>query len=237
VYWRCFGFDLPLVFSFYQIILAQSCLFFKTLLMRFRYQAQKRVKSTPMKGEFAVRWVSRAGQGAITASTVLAEALGAQGYAVQSFPDFGAEKRGAAVTVYNRFAKTPLYDASHPTKTDAIIILDTTLLESGEVALDTLLASLKPEGFLLVNTPSTKLPFTSKVQTYTLDASGISQAEIGRPIPNVPLLGALVTLGQLGDTPQIKAYLKKYLTQQLGETLATGNLRAFTRGCTAYSPR
>ena len=43
-----------------------------------------------------VRWHGRGGQGAKTASYILAVAAAEQGWQVQAFPEYGAERRGAA---------------------------------------------------------------------------------------------------------------------------------------------
>ena len=48
-----------------------------------------------MSGLTEIRWHARAGQGAKTASQVLALALLRSGKSVQSFPEYGPERRGA----------------------------------------------------------------------------------------------------------------------------------------------
>ena len=48
-----------------------------------------------------IRWHARAGQGAKTASQMLALALLRSGRSVQAFPEYGPERRG------RRFARTP----------------------------------------------------------------------------------------------------------------------------------
>ncbi len=179
---------------------------------------------------FSIRWHSRAGQGAITVATALAEILGAHGQFVQSFPEFGAEKRGAPVTVFNRISAEPLTDPSQPSELDLVVLLDPTLIASCEVSPETVLKGLKSTGKLLVNTTQQKLDFTGETATYALDASSIAVSEIGRDIPNVPLLGALLALTGLATLESFQAELKSYLARGLSEKIVAGNLKAFEHG-------
>ena len=80
-----------------------------------------------------IRWHARAGQGAKTASQVLALALLRSGRSVQSFPEYGPERRGAPLRAYTRFADGAIrrHDAiEHP---DVVVVLDESLLEEPSV--------------------------------------------------------------------------------------------------------
>ena len=184
-----------------------------------------------MSSEIAVRWHSRAGQGAITASTALAEILGANGKFVQSFPDFGAEKRGAPVAVFNRIADEKLEDVSHPTEINAAVLLDSTLIASCEISAAELLGGLRKNGILLVNSAQKKLKMAvGSARVFGIAASEIALAEIGKDIPNVPILGALVRILELAPVGKFAAELRKYLAKNLPAEIVAGNLRAFARG-------
>lgn len=191
-----------------------------------------------MTKTIAVRWHSRAGQGAITASAALAEILGkpacrqaGHGKEVQSFPDFGAEKRGAPVVVFNRIsAKSKLVDVSHPRTIDAVVLLDTTLIASCEVTLAELLQGLQSDGILLVNTAQKSLKVPTSAQVFSLDASAIAVREIGKDIPNVPILGALVNILKLAESTDFAKELEQYLSVHLPPEVVQGNLQAFRRG-------
>lgn len=81
-----------------------------------------------MPGLTEIRWHARAGQGAKTASHVLALALLRSGKSVQSFPEYGPERRGAPLRAYTRYSTEPVrrHDAiEHP---DVVVVLDETLL-------------------------------------------------------------------------------------------------------------
>ena len=55
-----------------------------------------------------VRWHGRGGQGAKSASAILAEVLFENGKHVQSFPEYGAERQGAPMRAYNRVSNKPI---------------------------------------------------------------------------------------------------------------------------------
>jgi len=55
-----------------------------------------------------IRWHGRGGQGAVTASEVIASASILEGKYALAFPEFGAERRGAPVRAYTRVTDTPL---------------------------------------------------------------------------------------------------------------------------------
>jgi pyruvate ferredoxin oxidoreductase gamma subunit len=81
-----------------------------------------------LPGLTEIRWHARAGQGAKTASHVLALALLRSGKSVQSFPEYGPERRGAPLRAYTRFGDRPVrrHDSiEHP---DLVVVLDETLL-------------------------------------------------------------------------------------------------------------
>src|SRR5512137_384868 len=90
----------------------------------------------------------RGGQGAVVASKVLAEAAFLRGRYVQSYPDYGVERRGAPVVAFARIAEPGdesfvRQDIREP---DHLLVLDPTLLSSPPV-----LSGLKPGGWVVVN--------------------------------------------------------------------------------------
>src|SRR5271157_3138985 len=76
-----------------------------------------------------VIWHGRGGQGAITASQIIAEAAYLEGYqGVTTAPSFGAERRGAAVSAFLRLSHEPIRKFSQVSNPDIIVVLDPTLL-------------------------------------------------------------------------------------------------------------
>jgi pyruvate ferredoxin oxidoreductase gamma subunit len=184
-----------------------------------------------MAKNISIRWFSRAGQGAITAATALAQILGKNGKFVQVFPDFGAEKRGAAVVVFNRISSEKLTNVAHPRGVDIVVLLDTSLVASGEISKEKLLEGLNPDGKLLVNTGQGNLKIAQDLKNvFTVKASEIAVETIGKDIPNVPILGALVKIGEFLDLEKFQAGLRNFLGNHLPPEILEGNLKAFEKG-------
>jgi len=134
----------------------------------------------------------RGGQGAVIASKVLASALFLEGKAVQSFPAFGVERRGAPVTAFLRFAEGAIQLRCEVTAPDDVIVLDPTLLKAIDVT-----QGLKPGGSILINTdrpPETYAALAKNFRVRVVDASAIAgRHELGsktQPIVNTAILGA-----------------------------------------------
>jgi len=186
-----------------------------------------------MSRPLTIRWHSRAGQGAITVANALVEILGAHGKTVQSFPEFGAEKRGAPVLVFNRIGDSEIRDTSKPRSPEIVILLDSSLVASDEVSATEVLAGLPVDGKLLINTAQENVAFASDVtHVWRLDASKIAMDEIGRDIPNVPILGALLKIAELADLESFQKELASYLSRGLPKKVVAGNMKAFERGFT-----
>jgi len=139
-----------------------------------------------------VRWHGRGGQGAKTASLLLADAAFNTGKFVQGFPEYGPERMGAPITAYNRISDERCPIHSNIYEPDYVVVVDATLLSAVDVT-----GGLKKEGAIIIN--SAKSPEELKPllegyegQVYTIDAGKIAEEEIGRNIPNTPMLGAVV---------------------------------------------
>lgn len=186
-----------------------------------------------MKSELSVRWHSRAGQGAVTAANFFGEAFAAFGYKVQSFPDFGAEKRGAPVVVFNRVSKNAdiLDDPAHLTRVDLVILLDPTLL-GNELDYEDVLKFLSPEGILIVNTSKEGASLFNEKYSGTifhLNATKIALETIKRNIPNVAMMGGVSKILKM-DHKKTKLLLEKTLSSVFSPLLVEKNLEGFDRG-------
>lgn len=141
-----------------------------------------------------IRWHGRGGQGAKTGALLLGEALVNTGKFMQAFPDYGPERMGAPMRAYNRISDEPITIHSGVTSPHVVVVLDATLLGKVDVT-----EGLSEDGILLVNTAKEPAEIREKLgltgrKVYTVDADQISQETIGRPIPNTPMLGALVKI-------------------------------------------
>ena len=139
-----------------------------------------------------IRWHARGGQGAKTASELLAEAAFNTGKFVQGFPEYGPERMGAPITAYNRIADKKIRVHSNIYEPDFAVVLDESLIECVDLT-----AGLKESGAIIVNTNKTPDEIKKELGDYkgkvcTIDARTISEECIGRYFPNTPMLAAIV---------------------------------------------
>jgi 2-oxoacid:acceptor oxidoreductase gamma subunit (pyruvate/2-ketoisovalerate family) len=145
-----------------------------------------------LKKILEVRWHGRGGQGAWTASELLARAAIAEGKHIQSFPEFGPERMGAPVTAFTRISTEPIQIHCAVYNPDTVAVLDPTLLKTVAVA-----EGLNEDsGNIIVNSkeaPSEirKMLNTGKGKVWTVPASDISMKILGMPITNTAMLGAV----------------------------------------------
>jgi len=97
-----------------------------------------------------IRWHGRGGQGAKTASLLLADAAFNTGKYVQGFPEYGPERMGAPITAYNRISTQRSTVHSNIYFPDYVVVVDETLLHSVDVT-----AGQKPEGAIVINSGKT----------------------------------------------------------------------------------
>jgi pyruvate ferredoxin oxidoreductase gamma subunit len=131
-----------------------------------------------------IRWHARAGQGAKTASQILALALMRGGKGVQSFPEYGPERRGAPLCAFTRFSDGPVRRHDSITEPDVVVVLEPSLVHEIGVA-----EGLRPGGFVLMNAeaPPEELP---GLDVRCIPASRLA-ADLGSDFVNVVMLGAV----------------------------------------------
>lgn len=158
-----------------------------------------------MNNLIEIRWHGRGGQGAKTASLLLADAAFNTGKYIQGFPEYGPERMGAPITAYNRISNNPITIHSNIYYPDFVVVVDDTLLESVNVT-----AGLKENGGIIVNTTKSDDEVKSllkdyKGSIYTIDAKKISLEALGKYFPNVPMLAGIVKIsGIMTDEELIK---------------------------------
>lgn len=145
-------------------------------------------------GMIEVRIHGRGGQGNVVAAYVLAAAGFAEGWHVQAFPAFGAERRGAPVVAFVRLADQPIKRRCQVMQPDALIIQDEALLHVAGIT-----DGLKAGGPVLLNSTRASEEFDGAVgeRLVTLAATQMAQQYLGRPVPNTALLAAFLQLSQL----------------------------------------
>jgi pyruvate ferredoxin oxidoreductase gamma subunit len=76
----------------------------------------------------AIRFHGRGGQGAKTASRIVGTAAFLEGYQAQDSPIYGAERRGAPVSAFTRFAREPIRERGLIAHPDLVVIADASLI-------------------------------------------------------------------------------------------------------------
>lgn len=155
-----------------------------------------------------IRIHGRGGQGAVIASKALAQAVFMEGKYVQSFPEFGVERRGAPVRAFTRIDEERVLIRSYIYRPDHIMVLDPTLIEAVNVTL-----GMKKGGWILINSdlPPSHYHFTG-YKVATVDATNIAvRHRLGSktaPIVNTAILGAFAKITGIVKLESIEAGIK-----------------------------
>ena len=150
-----------------------------------------------MKDLIEIRWHGRGGQGAKTASLLLADAAFNTGKFIQGFPEYGPERMGAPITAYNRISVNPIRIHSNIYEPDFVVVVDDTLLSSVDVT-----AGLKKEGAIVINTTKTIDELRPLLKGYegrvfAIDARTVSEEALGKYFPNTPMLASIVKVSEV----------------------------------------
>jgi len=176
-----------------------------------------------------IRWHARGGQGAVTAAKLLAETALSQGQYFQAFPEYGPERMGAPIQAFTRISGDPIHIRSSVSNPEIVVVLDPTLLKAVDVT-----AGMGEDGILIINTDEEPAAVRKAMRlkgrkVYTVNASKIAQETIGRPIPNTPMLGALVGVTGMMPVENVTEYLRKSFGKKFSEEVIEGNVKAVER--------
>jgi pyruvate ferredoxin oxidoreductase gamma subunit len=180
-----------------------------------------------------IRWHGRGGQGAKTASLLLADAAFSMGKYVQGFPEYGPERMGAPITAYNRISDERCSVHSNIYEPDYVVVVDATLLTAVAVT-----SGLKKEGAIIINTnkaPEELIPLLDGYEgkVYTIDASSIAGEELkNRSLSNTSMLGAVVKVSGVISEEDFMKEMETSLKHKFASKphVIEGNMKALTRG-------
>ena len=179
-----------------------------------------------------IRWHGRGGQGAKTASLLLADAAFATGKFVQGFPEYGPERMGAPISAYNRISDERCPIHSNIYEPDYVVVVDATLLTAVAVT-----AGLKENGAIIINSSKSPKELLSllegyKGKVYTIDASTIAEQELGnRSLSNTSMLGALVKVSGIIPEAELFKDMEESMKHKFANKLhvVDSNLKALRR--------
>lgn len=174
-----------------------------------------------------VRLNGRGGQGAVTASRLLAEAAIQEGQHVHAFPNFGPERAGAPVTSFSRICPEPFTEKTEVYEPDVVVVIDPSLLGEVNVA-----EGLKPGGTIVCNyeddIDSLKQYFEGvDADIHKVAGSKIAMDEIGLDKPNMIMLGALLKVKPLVKLDSLIEVTKEKFSGSVGEKNAKAMKRAY----------
>lgn len=181
-----------------------------------------------MDGLIEIRWHGRGGQGAKTASLLLADAAFNTGKYIQGFPEYGPERMGAPITAYNRISDKPITIHSNIYEPDYVVVVDDTLLDTVPVT-----AGLKSTGAIVINTTKNaeeikKLLKGYEGKVYKIDARKISEEALGRYFPNTPMLAAIVKVSKVMSDEELLNDMKGSFKHKFAKKpeVIEGNMKA-----------
>lgn len=181
-----------------------------------------------MSNMIEIRWHGRGGQGAKTASLLLADAAFNTGKYIQGFPEYGPERMGAPITAYNRISDEPITIHSNIYYPDYVVVVDDTLLESVDVT-----SGIKEDGAILINTTKPEDVLKKELKgykgdVYTLDARKISLETLGRYFPNTPMLAGIVKISGIMTDEELIEDMKGSFKHKFAKKpeVIEGNMKA-----------
>jgi pyruvate ferredoxin oxidoreductase gamma subunit len=177
-----------------------------------------------------VRIHGRGGQGVVTAAELLSIAAFDEGRYAQAFPTFGSERTGAPVVAFCRIDDRPIRSRDPIDEPDVVIVQDPTLLHQVD-----LFAGLREDGWVLLNTSKdlAELGLAGLVTKFgaerclAVPATEIAREHLGRPVPNVPLLGALAALTAVVSLASVQKAIRERFGGETGERNARAAAEAF----------
>jgi 2-oxoacid:acceptor oxidoreductase gamma subunit (pyruvate/2-ketoisovalerate family) len=175
------------------------------------------MESHKVKKITEVRWHGRGGQGAWTASELLARAAVCEGKHIQSFPEFGPERMGAPVTAFTRISTEPIRIHCSVYNPDIVAVLDPTLLKTVPVA-----EGLDEDGVIIVNSKNDLVEIrkslnSDKGKVWAAPATEIAIKILGMPITNTAMLGTVARVTGIVSLESLDRIIKERFRRDLAE--------------------
>lgn len=170
-----------------------------------------------------IRIHGRGGQGGVTSAELLARGAINKGKFGQAFPSFGPERRGAPVQAFVRVSDAQIRLREKIYEPDIVMVLDPTLLEIANVG-----DGLKDDGLVVVNSHEACQEIKSKFgfpRVAQVDATNIAIEELGVPITNTTMLGALLKASGILEISD----MEEVVQERFGPKLGPKNFKAMNR--------
>lgn len=179
-----------------------------------------------------IRWHGRGGQGAKTASLLLADAAFNTGKFIQGFPEYGPERMGAPITAYNRISDNEIRIHSNIYEPDYVVVVDDSLIGTIDVT-----SGLKKDGAIIINTNEDIEEIRKnlngyKGKIYTIDASKISIECLKANFPNTAMLAAVVHVTDIMSEEELISNMEDAFKHKFAKKpeVIEPNMKALLRG-------
>jgi len=169
-----------------------------------------------MKELFEICLYSRASQGAKTIAELLARTAILEGKYAQAFSEYGSERYGAPMEVFLRVSNKPIKIHTPIIKPDLAVILDPSLIYNK--TFDTK---------ILVINSSKELKLKNYKRIYTIDASKISIQNLGKDLPNIPILALIEKISDIVSLNDLKKIIYEHFKDKYNQEIAEKNLKVF----------
>lgn len=164
----------------------------------------------------------------MTAAELLSVAVFMEGRHAQAFPSFGSERSGAPVLAFCRIDDREIRVREPISEPDAVIVQDPTLLHQVQV-----FSGLKPDGYILINSSRgfEELGLAElsdrfrRERMLTVPATDLAREHLGRPVPNLVLLGGFAALSGVISLDSVAAAIRDKYSGRVAE----GNVAAATK--------
>ncbi|MFQ5925545.1 MAG: 2-oxoacid:acceptor oxidoreductase family protein, partial [Dehalococcoidia bacterium] len=139
------------------------------------------------------------------------------------------ERMGAPIRAYTRISSSPIRQHCQITEPDAVVVLDPTLIGVVDFT-----EGLKDQGALVVNTRLSPIELRRKLEfdkgkVFAVDATRIALDTIGRNIPNMPMIGALLRAIEVVGKEGLYHEIRNRFGARMSKEVMEANIEAFER--------
>ncbi len=182
------------------------------------------------KDTFEIIFFARGGQGAKTASELVAHGAVAEGKFVKAFPFFGPERSGAPTKMFLRISGKKLRTQEPVTDPDAVVVMDETVIGSQDVS-----KNLDQHEVLIINSKREGEEIRKDVphfkgKIYAVDANGIASRITGASNPNMVLVGQLIKVTEVISLESAAEVFRGVFLEKIGKDLTEKNIQAMEAG-------
>ncbi|NTV40823.1 MAG: pyruvate synthase [Candidatus Moranbacteria bacterium] len=186
------------------------------------------------KDTFEVIFFARGGQGAKTASELVAHAAVNEGKFVKAFPFFGPERSGAPTKIFLRVSNSKLRTQEPVIDPDAVVVMDETVLGSQDVS-----KNLDQHEVLIINSIRESEEIRKDVphfkgKIFAIDANGIAIRVTGSPNPNMVLVGQLLKITEIVSLEGAARVFRGVFLEKIGKDLTEKNIQAMEAGYDSF---